>query len=88
MINENFRYDLLAELYEKRHGEIAPGKDRPAAMGCLTDEERALNQVRWKEWLVNVAFGDLVQEIYDLRNPPEITDERTNLNHIRPEDRQ
>lgn len=50
-LSSSDRYEILADLYCAQFGELAPGKDRPAAAGSQSDEDRRANNDRWSEWL-------------------------------------
>lgn len=63
----NERYELIAELYHNRFGELAPGKDRPAAMGAQSEEDRKANSRKWSRYLDDLAFKDLETEVLNLR---------------------
>jgi hypothetical protein len=49
-LDANKRYELLAELYYRQYGEMAPGKDR-GYHSPQSDEERAENYMRWYVWI-------------------------------------
>ncbi len=53
--NEQFEY--MAELFYKKTGLMAPGKDSPAAFGVTDREER---QEAWKVW-VNEFYRELFE---------------------------
>lgn len=52
------RYDLIAEMYQDRYGEMAPGKDRPAAMGAQSDADMIQNNKQFREYI----NGDLIHD--------------------------
>lgn len=43
------RFDRLAEAFRRDTGMMAPGKDCPAAMGGMDDDEGRMRA--WAEWL-------------------------------------
>ena len=45
-VNERFEY--MAELFYKKTGLTAPGKDSCAAFGCRSDEEMAETEKQWR----------------------------------------
>ena len=47
-MNENERFEYMAELFYKETGFMAPGKDCPA--GFYTEEEKEVGIATWKGW--------------------------------------
>lgn len=50
-LNSSDRYEIVAELYRRQFGELAPGKDRSPLAGCQSAEEAEENRERWLGWL-------------------------------------
>lgn len=66
MTNEQF--EILAELFRRATGVMAPGKDCPPGFSTATDEER---RAAWTEWLRDRALLRAVDEIAALRRELE-----------------
>ena len=62
MTNEQF--EILAELFYRSTGVMAPGKDCPSGFSAATNEAR---RVAWSEWLCDRALLRAVDEIAALR---------------------
>ena len=56
-MNANEQFEYMAELFYKKTGLMAPGKDSPAALGVTDREER---QDAWKVW-VNEFYRELFE---------------------------
>ena len=63
MTNEQF--EILAALYYKRFGRLAPGKDEPAASNRDSGEIENVRQfIEWKGGAVtSAAIHDLIEEL-------------------------
>ena len=60
-LDSTTRFEILARLYHRRYGRLAPGKDEPSeARRDSCDDE---NRDQWTEWLGVHAWSDLLAEI-------------------------
>ncbi len=75
MTDSNERYEVLADLYHHRYGELAPGKDRPAAMGAQSGLDISCNESRWKKYLENEVKHDAADKIIILQAKADLVDE-------------
>jgi len=64
MANEIERYEIIAECYKRRYGQMAPGKD-PGYIGpSIDDLPMEENQKRWERYLGSVnERADLLNEL-------------------------
>jgi len=51
MRDENEQYEQLAAEFYRDTGMMAPGKDVPAAMGCIWSPRERFE--KWNEWLTH-----------------------------------
>jgi len=66
-MNSNDRFEILAMLYKRRCGKIAPGKDRPAALEVETEAEIEGNHERWRAYCGGMtALTDALEHIHRL----------------------
>ena len=56
-MNANEQFEYMAELFYKKTGLMAPGKDSPVACGVTDREER---QEAWKVW-VNEFYREMFE---------------------------
>ena len=69
-MNASHRYDILADLFYKRHGMMAPGKSESLeTVGFQNEEERML---LWREWNKKHSLEDAIKEIARLTYGVEI----------------
>ena len=67
-MNANERFEYMAELFYKKTGCMAPGKDSPAALGGIDEKER---MDLWKDFIEEFYSGlfelHKSNEIYQLK---------------------
>jgi len=69
-LNANDRFEIIADLFHRATGMLAPGKDQPYEMEN-TDEDR---QKCFNAWRDEQGFRDAVEEIWRINRLADATD--------------
>ena len=65
MANSSERYEVLAELYHRDTGCVAPGKDSPAA--AIDAVSQVENEEKWVQWLATTAWRSVLNDLVEAR---------------------
>ena len=63
-MNSITRFEIIADLYYKRHGRLAPGKSEPIESSRNSNDEE--NRAQWDNWFATSAFKDAIARITEL----------------------
>jgi len=67
------RFEVLASLYQRHFGYLAPGKSEP--METARDSNSEVNKATWEEWLATNAYKQMLERICALEQRVEELEE-------------